>query len=278
MVLLTQQKKSIFVAAVGTAKRNECVDMDRDPSFRKATLPMMMAWQALNKALKSVTTEARSDDEIRANRKDWGLVFGTSHGELEVTKDFLVTLATKGLARPILFQNSLHHSTLGFISLKLGISGPGITVSNHFFSGEDAISAAIDLIEGGHCDVAVTVAVDTLVHGLEAALGKYYPGGQIEGEGAGCLILANAAGLKRLGAKPLAAFDRISINHQAGIGKPKDGHIEVSSDYDAYGLEKIAHYLQEAKTLQTLSLKKPDGTSATIQWRHSSKERESAPC
>ncbi len=270
-----KQQHSVFVAAVGTAKKYECVDMDRDPSFRKATLPMMMAWRAVNKALDSVTAEAHSEDDKRNERKNWGLVFGTSHGELAVTKDFLVTLATKGLARPILFQNSLHHSTLGFISLKLGISGPGITVSNHFFSGEDAVSTAIDLIEGGHCDVAVTVAVDTLVAGLEAALGQYYPGGHIKEEGAGCLIIANAAGLKRINAKPLAAFDRISINHQVLISKKQDDQIEVHSDYDADGVEKIALYLQEATALKTLSLKKPNGTSATIRWKKIPSERAS---
>jgi 3-oxoacyl-(acyl-carrier-protein) synthase len=205
-------------------------------------------------------------------------VFGTSHGELEVTKDFLVTLSTKGLARPILFQNSLHHSTLGFISLKLGISGPGITVSNHFFSGEDAVSAAIDLIEGGHCDIAVTVAVDTIVGGLEAALGQYYPGGTIKAEGAGCLILANDAGLKRLGVTPLAAFGGITINHQISKQKTKSEHIEVYSDYDADGVEKIALYLQETKALKTLSLKKPDGTLAIIRWEKLSCERESNQC
>ena len=278
MSSLTDLKKSVFVAAVGTAKKDECIDMDRDPSFRKATLPMMMAWRALEKALAVVTDSSTSEDEKRLGRKDWGLVFGTSHGELEVTKDFLVTLATKGLARPILFQNSLHHSTLGFISLKLGISGPGITVSNHFFSGEDAVSAAVDLIEGGHCDIAVTIAVDTIVGGLEAALGQYYPGGTIKAEGAGCLILANSAGLKRLGVKPLAALGEITINHRTSKSNAPREHIEVHSDYDADGVEKIALYLQEAKAQKTLSLMKPDGTSATIHWQKLSSERESKSC
>lgn len=271
----TDLQKSVFVAAVGTAKRDECVDMDRDPSFRKATLPMMMAWRALEKALALVTSKSATEDENRSARTNWGLVLGTSHGELEVTRDFLVTLATKGLARPILFQNSLHHSTLGFISLKLGVTGPGITVSNHFFSGEDAVSAAIDLIDGGHCDVAITVAVDTIVGGLEAALGQYYPGGLIKGEGAGCLILANEAGLKILGVKPLAAFASIIINHQTTELKTQGEYIEVHSDFDADGVEKIALYLHEAKTQKTLSLKKPDGTSATIRWQKIASERES---
>jgi 3-oxoacyl-(acyl-carrier-protein) synthase len=271
----TGLQNSVFIVAVGAAKKDECLDMDRDPSFRKATLPMMMAWRALEKAVAVVSNASANEADKRAAMADWGLVFGTSHGELEVTRDFLVTLATKGLARPILFQNSLHHSTLGFISLKLGISGPGITVSNHFFSGEDAISAAVDLIEGGHCDVAVTLAVDTIVTGLEAALGQYYPGGKIKGEGAGCLILANEAGLKRFGVKPIAGIGSITINHQASTATPQTEHLEVHSDYDADGVEKIALYLQEAKVKKTLSLRKPDGTSAIIRWQKLANERES---
>jgi hypothetical protein len=271
------QKSDIFVAAVGTAKRTECVDMDRDPSFRKATLPMMMAWRALDKALKQIATAKEDADRI-LSKKDWGLVFGTSHGELEVTKDFLVTLATKGLARPILFQNSLHHSTLGFISLKLGINGPGITVSNHFFSGEDAIAAALDLIDGGNCDIAVTIAVDTIVPGLEAALGQYYPGGQIQGEGAGCLILANARGLAILGVEALAVFDSISLRYQPTESAIQDSLIEVYSDYDSDGIEKIAIYLQEAQHLQNLSLKKPDGSAAIIRWKKAPTFAERVSC
>ena len=275
MAAHTDLKKSVFVVAVGAAKKDECIDMDRDPSFRKATLPMMMAWRALEKAISVVTNTSAPADDKKAAMTDWGLVFGTSHGELDVTRDFLVTLATKGLARPILFQNSLHHSTLGFISLKLGISGPGITVSNHFFSGEDAISAAVDLIEGGHCDVAVTLAVDTIVTGLEAALGQYYPGGKIKGEGAGCLILANDSGLKRLGVKPLAGIGSIDINHQSSLPTSQSEYLEVQSDYDADAVEKIALYLQEAKDKKTLSLRKPDGTSATIRWQKPTNESES---
>jgi len=264
---------TIFVAALGTAQRDECIDMDRNPSFRKATLPMMMSWRALEKALLSTKIGTLPADEQKKVRKDWGIVFGTSHGELEVTKDFLVTLATKGLARPTLFQNSLHHSTLGFLSLNLGICGPGITVSNHFFSGEDAILTAIDLIQGGQCDVAVTLAVDTLVPGLEAALGQYYPGGKIDTEGAGCLILANKKGLKGFSAAPLAAFDQLTINYVETNHKNQAGSIEVRSDFDADGIEKIARYLQEAKELKPLSLTKPDGTSSTIRWKKITNDR-----
>jgi 3-oxoacyl-(acyl-carrier-protein) synthase len=252
----------VYIAAAAWAKRGESEHLMQDPSFRKATIPMMMAWQAVTKALAALPQQAGDD-----GRKHWGLVFGTSHGELEVTRDFLVTLVNKGLARPILFQNSLHHSTLGFISLKLGISGPGLTVSNHFFSGEDAIASARDMISSGACDVALTVAVDALVDKLGPALGQYYPQGTLVDEGAGCLLLANDNGLQALGlTKPLAALTDISCVY--GNQALTSGHgNEIGSDYDSDAVEKAARYLTEVfparkapGAASTLTLRKPDGT------------------
>lgn len=255
----------VFIAAAAYAKRHECIALMRDPGFRKATTPMMMAWQALEKALTQLVP-----DVSLLSTKTWGLVFGTSHGELEVTKDFLVTFATKGLARPILFQNSLHHSTLGFISLRLGISGPGMTVSNHFFSGEDAISSAMDLIRSGSCNIAVTVAVDALVPGLEGALGQYYPDGLVKDEGAGCLVLASAKGLEQLGTTAIAAISDITYNYRTRsknkVAVCMNQRIEVFSDYDSDAVEKISRYLQETVKREPLQLNKPDGTSACIDW------------
>lgn len=251
----------VYIAAAAHAKRNECEALLRDPGFRKATTPMMMSWQALAKALKQL-----NPDVSQLSTAAWGLAFGTSHGELEVTRDFLVTYATKGLARPILFQNSLHHSTLGFISLRLGISGPGMTVSNHFFSGEDAISSAMEMIRSGACDVAVTIAVDALVPNLETALGQYYPNGLITDEGAGCLVLASAKGLEQLGTEAIAAISDITCRYHQQPLAHDSSTVGVGSDYDSDAVEKISRYLLESATRETLLLRKPDGTSALIAW------------
>ena len=133
------------IVVVGTGKaRLGDVEAWRDlPEFRKASVPMMLAAKALEHSLASLTPSA-----LR-NKADLGLVVGVDHGELEVTKDFLVTLAQKGIARPFLFQSALHNATLGFLSMRHGLTGPGLTTSTHEFAGEDALELAADLVRGG---------------------------------------------------------------------------------------------------------------------------------
>lgn len=261
----SRKDTGVYIAAAAWAKRAESEPLLRDPAFRKATTPMAMAWQAVAKALAQLP-----DQNQQEQRRTWGLVFGTSHGELDVTKEFLVTLANKGLARPILFQNSLHHSTLGFISLRLGICGPGLTVSRHFFSGEDAVASAREMIQNGDCEVVLTVAVDAMVESLDEALGQYYPHGRLVDEGAGCLILASEAGLRSLGlSRPLARLKDLDFSYEKTERASQQD--SMRADYDSDAIEKIARYLSESTPISgdrageaILQLNKPDGRHARI--------------
>ena len=70
------------------------------------------------------------------------VIFTSSEGELGQTFDFFKNLA-QGRARPILFQNSLHNSTLGALSLELPHIASGVTLSNGDICFESAIDMAL---------------------------------------------------------------------------------------------------------------------------------------
>lgn len=91
-----------------------------DAQFRKATSNMIAAYDVCKKSYESL-----SEDE----RKSLSLIVVTYFGEVSSSLEFLTTLKQSQLAKPILFQNSLHNSTLGFISIQLGLTGPAITLS-----------------------------------------------------------------------------------------------------------------------------------------------------
>ncbi len=83
-----------------------------DPRFRKATTLMRILIGGLEKTL----------PQDLPNKTE--VFLGSLHGEIEPTFNYLKGLAQNGVGRPFLFQNSLHHSTTGFISQQLQILGP----------------------------------------------------------------------------------------------------------------------------------------------------------
>ncbi len=91
-----------------------------DPVFRKATANMMAAYLVCKKALSHFTAE---------EKKSFALIVSTQFGEVSSSLDFLTTYYDLQIAKPILFQNSLHNSTLGFITIQLGLTGPALTLS-----------------------------------------------------------------------------------------------------------------------------------------------------
>ena len=87
------------------------------PTFRRATKNMTLATLACQEILKTLP-ESVCKNEI-------SVVLGTHFGEVPSTLDFLTGVT----ASPTLFQNSLHNSTLGFVTVTLGFTGPAVTVS-----------------------------------------------------------------------------------------------------------------------------------------------------
>jgi 3-oxoacyl-(acyl-carrier-protein) synthase len=92
-----------------------------DPSYRRATMNMALTTLTAEDVLKKLPEGT--------SRADVSFVVATHFGEVHSTLEFLNTYHETQTPRPILFQNSLHNSTLGFASIQLGMTGPCMTVS-----------------------------------------------------------------------------------------------------------------------------------------------------
>jgi 3-oxoacyl-(acyl-carrier-protein) synthase len=158
-----------------------CEELQKLPQNRKATKNMLLALSASQSLLGSIKTNDR-----------FALVLGSSFGELETTKDFLVAL-DKGMARPFLFQSSLHNATTGFLTMNLGITGPSITISQKQATAESVRETAQMLLQSGKADVVMTVVVESEVPGLDIDIKRFSK----------AVLFANEVGLETLGAKPL---------------------------------------------------------------------------
>ena len=215
------------------------------PQLRKATHQMLMAHQAIEACLSFLPSTAKLQET--------GIVLGTSQGELETTKEYYRALATQDLARPFLFQNSLHHSTTGFLSQAFGIQGPTLTIADNFFSGESALDAAVALLESGQCEYCFVVGVDVMVPDFEPGVRTLYPEGLLRGEGAACLLLAaNTTAANAVHFQSLQ-FDRVRKAESSAF----------SGFYDSDAIAQVARFLAD-NSGNELVLSKPDGTSTTM--------------
>ncbi len=145
---------SIHIIASGKCDIALIAELQKRPEFRKATKHMCLAYESLQAALMNLNLQHVPPQRL-------GYVLESSHGELPVTLEFLNTLATSGVARPTLFQNSLHNSTLGFLTLALKISGPTVTVSQLSCNEDAAMQTAITLLDGKMCDVCIVTNVES---------------------------------------------------------------------------------------------------------------------
>lgn len=224
------------------------------PAFRKATQPMLLVFDAIEAALAKLPLAARD------TLPEWGIVVGVDHGELEVTKDFLCTLKNRGMARPFLFQNSLHNATLGFLSMQLGLMGPGATTSTGFFGGEDALDLACDYVRSGAASVCFAIGVEALDDEMLPAA-QYLLGSNARcGNGAAVAIVASEEFVAQHGLKPLARSIDVRCHRKAGAGKA-----QVGSDafYGANAIERVI--LALAARVGSLELQKPDGAFSRIE-------------
>ena len=116
-------------------------DLDQnslDPAFRRATANMTLATLACEKLLKTIPQVPR--DEI-------SFLLGSHFGEINASLDFLKTYHETGVPRPILFQNSLHTSTVGFATIHLGLTGPALTVSTDTLTTQSVFDLAENVLE-----------------------------------------------------------------------------------------------------------------------------------
>jgi hypothetical protein len=142
-----------FILGVGSFTAADLGGYSVPPAWRKATRNMIFATASQERALEML----RLSDE---DRSSMGLVLGTVSGELETSADFLTTLSKTGVARPLLFQNSLHNATTGFASIHFRFTGPSFTVSANERTPGECLEMARTLISEGHCKFCLVTLVE----------------------------------------------------------------------------------------------------------------------
>lgn len=116
---VTDQKFNVLTQ---TQVKATDIDLDQlDATYRRASLNMVMACLACEEAIQKLPHDLDKDD--------LAVIFATHFGEVESSLSFLKTFEESKMPRPILFQNSLHNSALGFTSIHLGLKGPAMTIS-----------------------------------------------------------------------------------------------------------------------------------------------------
>lgn len=136
-----------------------------DPAFRRASVNMVLTTLNCEELLKNIPQNI-SKDRV-------SFVVATHFGEVSTTLEFLSTYHETHVPRPILFQNSLHNSTLGFASIHLGLTGPAMTIS----CDRETESSAMQMCESllTMTDYALLCLVDSIPQGLVNYYVETYP-------------------------------------------------------------------------------------------------------
>lgn len=196
------------------------------PAWRKATRNMIMATSSIERALSQLP------DFMESARHQTGLVLASNSGELETSSEFLTTLSRTRVARPVLFQNSLHNATTGFASIHFRLTGPTFTLSSGRQNPREALLLARSLLEENLCQACLVTLVEA--HKLLAN----FIGCRVS-EGAATVLLAREDFARALGITdagefileqwavdfpvikenaPLFSIDSIPFYHRAAAG------------------------------------------------------------
>jgi hypothetical protein len=170
----------MIVLGAGIFQGDELTGFPLPPAWRKATRNMVMATASIERALASLTgLQVAGNPEV-------ALVLGSASGELETTADFLSTWAKSKMARPILFQNSLHNATTGFAAIHFKIMGPVFTMSSFATAPQEGVEMAEMLLKENSAKVCIV----TMVEGHKALAERI--GEENVREGACSLVLTSA--------------------------------------------------------------------------------------
>jgi len=167
---------TVGVLGAGVMRPADLAAEQIPPAWRKATRNMMLAVKSMERAL------LQAPMLMERRRSGLGLIVGTNSGEIETSAEFITTLARSNMARPVLFQNSLHNATAGFASIHFGLTGPVFTLSDCERTPVEAVHLARVLLHEGLCSAVMITLVE--VHKVMA---DYI--GETLSEGACTLIL-----------------------------------------------------------------------------------------
>ncbi|MBC7692403.1 MAG: beta-ketoacyl synthase chain length factor [Methylotenera sp.] len=249
---------SLFVVGLGTANPEDCVQLRTQPEFRKASRNMMMSYLAIRQAL---------ENHDALDESTLGLVLGSSCGELEITRDFLCTLDQSKIARPLLFQNSLHNATTGFLALQLSVTGPSVSVSNRYFTSECSFEAAELLLKSGSARFCLVIAVESRVPMLEPGLKAIHSRKDAThelqfSENAAALLLTCDSTLPHL-----AEIESVRWSHKVQSTPRTPPHPFHDSD----AISHLIGMFQGSAEKGTLLSIKSDGTQSEIIWHRSAR-------
>jgi len=168
----------LVILGRGRFQADELEGLQTPPAWRKATRNMIMATISMERAL------AAQPGFVERHREDMGLVLGSSSGELDTSAEFLTTLSRAKMARPLLFQNSLHNATTGFASIHFRLTGPSFSVS----AGERTPSECLQLCRSLIASRQARAVLVTLVE-VHRVLSRLI--GVETGEGAASLLVCD---------------------------------------------------------------------------------------
>jgi 3-oxoacyl-[acyl-carrier-protein] synthase II len=148
--------------------------------------------------------------QLEGDRQRMGMIIATGYGASRTTFAFLDSFINDGdqLSSPIHFSNSVHNAAGANLSMLLGITGPGLTVSQFEMSVPSAFLAARSWLEEGRVDSVLLGGVDeycdVLGYCRHRLFGDQEAGGQgmnplafhlqtaVPGEGAAFFLLTKA--------------------------------------------------------------------------------------
>jgi 3-oxoacyl-(acyl-carrier-protein) synthase len=162
-----------------------------------------------------------------------GLGLASAAGNVEETATFLDRLAERGTGTPLLFPNLVMNAPLSYVSIELGVTGPGAMLSEHEASGEAAVAWGARLVADDAVDVCLAGASDEITTGLlrlrteTRTLGRGAPrpldlaaDGPALGEGAAVVVLESPSAAARRHAR---VYARLALHDGFGIPAPVHG-------------------------------------------------------
>jgi len=173
---------SLFLKAYAATTVDSYEALRSSVELRKATNLMVACISALE------ALRARCDfDPSKV-----GVVLSSVVGELGSSTVFLESLVKDSVARPLLFQNSLFHSTLGFLSIRYKWTGPTLTLGNRRETLRASFALAEDLIATGQCEECLILGAEESVSYYAPAYEKLSPPEGILKAGAGALLVSKS--------------------------------------------------------------------------------------
>lgn len=183
---------NLYLIAKGVYQGESLDSLLEKGDFRRATKNMCVAYLSMKYCVDAL------GEDWKVVQQNAGAVLGTSHGELAATANFLEEFGKNNTARPLVFQSSLHNASLGFIAKQFGITGPALTVSDKYRSGQEALEAAEILLSENICKFCFVTGVDLIPEQISSLFFKMYMDGKLPNEGAATVLLANEEGISCL--------------------------------------------------------------------------------